>query len=277
ASRQMNQSQPTLSRRLLRLEDELKTQLFHRSPKGLSPTEIAKYIVSKAQPLDQQLGSIRRYIELATQLERGMIRIGIGPIIEQILIPEVLIEFAHSTGDVEIEVVTEDDIALLTMFEASELDVVIGPFDRPRIDHKQGIFVKPILGERIITVARINHPIFNYDEITLDVIGKFPWAVPKTRSSVRAQNNKFDLIKPKISSDNYNLLRRMYLNLDVISGGPRSIFEEDIKAGLLREVDFDIDMEWQSILIVRPETLSTPLVQHFVSICERVAKEINDR
>ena len=116
ASKVLSQSQPTLSRKLSRLEDTLKTKLFHRSPKGLSPTKIADYIIGAAKPLDGHLRSIARYVELATQFEVGHLNIGVGPIIEQIFLPEVLKQFVASTGDVHISIVTEDDSTLLKLF-----------------------------------------------------------------------------------------------------------------------------------------------------------------
>lgn len=270
ASKQLHQSQPTLSRRLFRLEDSLKAQLFHRSARGLKPTAIATYIEASAEPIDRKLREIRRHVELATNLETGNVSIGVGPINEQILIPEVLTRFVRATGDIKISVVTEDDKTLLSMFDNSELDVIIGPFHSDPWKAK-GIVTKPLIGEPIIAVARYDHPIFRYDIIDQEILQAYPWAIPKTEGSIKRPDE--DLIRPlaKVSADNYDLLRRITIRLDTLCAGPRAIFKHDIEQKTLREVDADLGIYWQSSLFVRPETLATPLVAHLVSLCEEVA------
>lgn len=274
ASTILNQSQPTLSRKLSRLEDRLQTQLFHRSPKGLVPTEIANYIISKAEPIDNQLKAIERHVELTTQLETGTLRVGVGPIIEQILIPEILIRFFETTGDVRITVITEDDANLIRLFKASAVDVIIGPFLSEEWDDKS-VLAHPMIKDKIVAVARREHPIFDHANITEDIIQRFSWAVPKTQGSARQAPGAKPLQNLKILADNYDLLKRLTLSLDTICAGPRAIFKEEIEDGRLKEVDFDTGFVWESSLLVRPETLSTPLANCLVSICMDVADDLD--
>jgi len=276
ASRQLHQSQPTLSRKLFRLEDELGTKLFERSAKGLTPTDIANYIVAQANPLEEQLAAIRRHVELSTQFQTGSIRIGIGPIIEQIMIPDVLAEFVQTTGDVEITVVTETDEALMEMFDASDIDIIIGPFDHQAWS-KKGMITRPMISDDIIAVARQDHPIFEAAEITPDLLTRYPLLAPKTRGTVTQKKGAPTLPAPKVASDNYDLLRRLTLKLDAFCGGPRLIFQKHLDGGDLREINIDLAMFWQSYLIVRPETYHTPIISHFVDLCEIFAqnKELN--
>ena len=84
AAQALHMSQPTLSRKLARLESRLNAQLFHRSPTGLVPTAIAEYVIRTAQPIESQLRRIERHVEQLTQLDAGTVRLGVGPIIEEI-------------------------------------------------------------------------------------------------------------------------------------------------------------------------------------------------
>ena len=104
---QLNMSQPTLSKKLARLEHMLGTELFHRYPKGLVPTDVARYILSRAEPLRRQVAELERHVELMTQLDKGQLNLGVGPIIEQLMLPEVLRTFVESTGEVELFIVTK--------------------------------------------------------------------------------------------------------------------------------------------------------------------------
>lgn len=271
ACRQLGMSQPTLSRKLSRLEDVLGTKLFDRSSTGLVPTKIAEYIVQSATPLQRHLNAIERYVELSTQLQTGSINVGIGPIIEQLLIPEALARFIETTGDVDISIVTETDAALMQMFENSELDVIIGPFDQAAWKTK-GVLTYPMISDDIVAVARTDHPIFRSDEPIENTLKTYPLVAPKTRGTVKQTKGAPTLPSPKVSSDNYDLLRRLTMRLDAFCGGPRTIFKKHIANGDLKEIDIDLGMFWQSYLLVRPEILSAPLVSHFVEICEEVSR-----
>ena len=62
-------------------------------------------------------------------LEAGHLRLGVGPIIEQVLLLGVLSGFLNLTGGAQITVVTEDDRNLIEQFALSELDVIVRPFE----------------------------------------------------------------------------------------------------------------------------------------------------
>lgn len=267
ASRILNQSQPTLSRRLARLEDQLSVSLFHRSTKGLSPSDIANYLVSQTTAIDNQIGAIQRYVELATRLEVGTIRVGVGPIIEHLLLPDVLTKFAEETGGVEVVIVTEDDSGLIKMFETSQLDVIIGPIHSEHGENR-GWITKPMIGDKIIAVARESHPVFEAAKIDYSELGKHEWVIPKTTGSITVEPGRPDLENIKVRSDNYSLLKNLTARLDLICAGPRSIFRDELKSGSLKELDIDLGIFWQSSLFVRPETISTPLVARFIEMCE---------
>ena len=66
---QLNMSQPTLSKKLARLEHVLGAELFHRYPKGLVPTDTARYILSRAEPLRAHIAEIERHVQLMNQLD----------------------------------------------------------------------------------------------------------------------------------------------------------------------------------------------------------------
>ena len=73
--------------------------------------------------------AIERQVQRMADLEAGHLRLGVGPIIEQVLLPEVLSGFLTLTGDAQITVVTEDDRNLIEQFASSDLDVIVGPFE----------------------------------------------------------------------------------------------------------------------------------------------------
>lgn len=270
--KRLHQSQPTLSRKLSRLERQLGATLFHRSAKGLLATDIARFIVDQAEPIDRQLKLIRRHVERVTNLETGVLNLGVGPIVEQTLLPKLLYRFWHESGDVRLSVVIGDEQMLAKLFEVSAVDVIIGPFPA-REWEPRGFIARPMLSERFHLVARIGHPVLAISPLTLEAVREYPLIAPKTGP---ASDDDFASYgnPPKLRIDNYDLLRLMMLDTDAICIGPRSVFADAINAGQADTLELDLDAWWRSTLIVRPEALESPMVSRAVNICERVAAEM---
>lgn len=268
-------SQPTLSKKLARLEDQMAAQLFHRSTTGLVPTDVATYILSKAEPLRDQLSEIERHVELMTQLETGSLRLGVGPIIEQVLLPHVLPRFLDTTGDVQISIVTEDDDKLLALFNASEVDVIVGPF-RASEWEKRDIVSISMVKDHVIAVARKGHPVFRSKRHDVSKLTAFPWAAPKAQGTARQAKGAQIIGDPKVVSDNYDLLKKLTLSSDAICAGPRAVFKEELASGLLRQLKVDLSIYWESALLVRPETLATRLAGHLVAMFKTVSGEVRE-
>ena len=125
---QLSISQPTLSKRLARLERTVRAELFFRDSSGLVATPVADYILIKSHQASPQLRDIKRHVELITSLDLGGLRVWVGPIVEQSMLPQVLSRFLGTMGDVSVSIVVEDDQILLKLFVAAELDIIVGKF-----------------------------------------------------------------------------------------------------------------------------------------------------
>jgi len=272
ACEKLNLSQPTLSKKLARLEDRLKTKLFYRSSKGLVPTKVVNYMLRKVEPLNAGLAEIERHIELMTQLEVGSIKIGAGPILEQILLPDTLIQFLSEVGQVSISIITESADALLALLNEAKVDVVVGPFAKD--DYKTGeTLAIPLVKDRFVAVARPEHPIFDRADDCENAIREYPLAIPRTRGSVEGDVSLLQRRSDNILSDNYNLLKRITSKSDAICFGPCAIFSTELDSGALRLIDIDLSLIWESVLLVRAESLETPLVKRLVDIFTNVSQQ----
>ena len=74
------------------------------------------------------------------------------------------------------------------------------------------------------------------------------------------------LKRPRLSADNYTLLKRVALETDYICGGPRAIFADELASGRMREVPDSPSARWRSACLFRTEALETPLVRAFVEV-----------
>lgn len=261
AADQLHVSQPTLSKRLARLEQQLQTRLFHRSPSGLKPTLIASYLIESSAQIKASIASVERHVERMLSHDKGVLSVGVGPMIEQVLLPSVLIDFAQQTGRVRLSVVTDRADVLLNQLREGKLDVIAGPYDPDDpLFAADGISTVGLINEKTINVARRSHPIFEED------VGDFmsyPYASPP-RQGVLVSETNVPPDRPRVTADNYTLLKMLVLETDYICGGPREIFRAELEAGTLREIEGSPSLQWRSACLFKAEALETPLVNLFV-------------
>lgn len=93
-----------------------------------------------------------------TSLDSGELRLGVGRIVEQLMLPQVLSRLLETTGDVSVSIVAEDDQTLLRLFADAELDIIVGPFSASEqsTDHILGF---EMVSDNIVAVVRALHPI----------------------------------------------------------------------------------------------------------------------
>ena len=169
---ELSVSQPTLSKRLARLERTLGAELFFRYSTGLVATPVADYVLAQSHQARAQLRDIKRHVELMTSLDSGELRLGVGPIVEQLMLPQVLSRFLETTGDVSVSIVAEDDQTLLKLFADAELDIIVGPFSASEqsTDHIRGF---EMVSDHIVAVVRASHPLCD-EPITEAALTQYP-------------------------------------------------------------------------------------------------------
>lgn len=254
-------SQPTLSRKLARLESQLKTKLFSRSPTGVVATEVARYIVASSHALDAQIRQIERHVEQLTQLESGEIRLGVGPIIEQVLLPEVIAKFVAATGNVRLSIITGHADTLLRRLSNADLDIIAGPF-RPG-DHPN-LAAFPLITDTLVEVVRSQHPVIATKQP--QEIEQYPLASPEPQGSVTGGSVPETTLRKRIACENYPLLKNLTLNSDCVCRGPWYVFRDELKSGTLREIESKRPVRWESACLVRRESVETPLVKLLVDL-----------
>ena len=273
ASQALHLSQPTVSKRLSRLEQTLGMQLFHRLSRGMAPTSTAEYILSQEPDLNNHMQAIERQIQRMADLEAGHLKLGVGPIIEQVLLPEVLLGFLTLAGDAQITVVTEDDKNLIEQLALSELDVIVGPFEASDTGIDELIELN-MLSEPMIAVTRPEHPLVGHSEISIESAVGYQWAAPRPTANTN-DASALTILPVKLFSDNYPLLIRAALTADLICVGPRSVFATELANGVLQPLPLDLGVHWRSTLLTRPEAYLTPLVNHIATLFQRTADQLN--
>ena len=139
ATRILNLSQPALSRRLQKLEEELELTLFDRTPQGITLTESGKkllqFIQNKKALEEEALNDLKN--KSSDQSLTGLIRIaGHSSMIEPIAMP-ALTEFLIENPQVQVEFCVRDNSALDEMLNYSKTDIILSNRELKRKDLTQ--------------------------------------------------------------------------------------------------------------------------------------------
>lgn len=264
AAEVLHVSQPTLSKRLNRLEQQLGARLFERNPTGLKPTLIANYLIDSTAQIKASMASVERQVERILDHDTGNLRVGVGPIIEQVLLPGVLTQFAQRTGSVRLSVVTDRADVLLEQLKSGQLDVIAGPYNAADPDHQEaGLHTIDLIQEETINVVRADHPIFK--DVSPDFFA-YPYASPPIQGTMVGVKRPARQERARVFADNYTLLKTLVRASDYICGGPSYIFRNEIQDGSLKILKDSPTTGWQSACLMKTESLNTPLVNLFVEI-----------
>lgn len=266
AAEVLNMSQPTLSKKVSRIEQKVKLELFYRDSAGMVPTAAAKFLMQKSQDLSNQLHDIERQLELMTGMVGGTVKVGVGPIVEQSLLPKVLLDFAEQDYQFNISVVTMSIDDLFDMLMKSEIDLAVGIFSEESIPKE---FVTPLkTSEKSVVAVRSGHKLAGKKSVSMKKIAKYKSVLPTTPKSVLKQmgDTADKLSSPHISCENYAMARMIVMNTDYITTGPESVFHNEFVSGELVKVDVKEEIELEFLCLAKPESLKMPVVKEVVSL-----------
>lgn len=273
ASEALHVTQPTLSKRLGRLEQKLGTQLFLRSASGLTPTAATHFIIDSSTPIKTMLGNIERHIELMNVLEGGDLNLGVGPIVEQLYFPQVLHQLTQSASStLNLTIRTEAAPDLKKLVLSGAVDIAVGPFQES--DDNEGCVVQPIASQPLTYAARDDHPLVQEvrdgKELTPERLSVFPLIAPhipkyiETRAPVFGQAGV-----ARIVCDNYSVIKDFLKRSDHISAGPVGVFSPDVEEGSLAMLPLLRPIDWHAACVVRPESAPLPMIRSVIEIFAR--------
>lgn len=126
AAEMMQLAQPTLSRQISMLEEELGCRLFFRNRATTKLTEAGAHLVAYAQSIIESHAEMENAARMAVSGRTGKLRIGHLEGSTQGLIADIIGGFAAEYDSVDIELVECLDTGLANKLEQGEIDLAIG-------------------------------------------------------------------------------------------------------------------------------------------------------
>jgi len=146
AAERLHVSQPALSKRLKKMEEEIAGPLLVRGYRDVRLTEAGRLMAERGRRLLQDAAEIVAQTQRAARGEAGLLRIGFGIASILGLLPDVLLRFRRACPEVQLQLrdmSTPDQISAL-----ANREIDVGFVRRPVSDGR--LTMRPVLDERLV-------------------------------------------------------------------------------------------------------------------------------
>lgn len=118
AAKALNASQPTIGRHIAELESQLGVVLFERTGRGLLPTATALRLAESARAMETGADQLARSVSGAEAGVSGTVRITASQPVACVLLPPVLARMRLALPEVQVELVSSNEVTNLLRREA---------------------------------------------------------------------------------------------------------------------------------------------------------------
>lgn len=176
AAEQLHLAQPSLSRQIGALEQDLGGELFTRARTGSTLTAAGEALLPLARRMLADAASVRRELDALAGLRRGRVRLGATPTLCISLVAEALTAFHAAHPAIELHLTERGSRGLLDALASGELDLaVITTSGAPSTEK---FTVTPLLVEELVVVSSSDAPpLTAHESIPLAEVAELPQIV----------------------------------------------------------------------------------------------------
>jgi DNA-binding transcriptional LysR family regulator len=176
AARDLNISQPTLTRNIQALENQLGARLFDRKTRTVLPTPVGEEMLKHARLVVTSSEALEDGIQQFQGLKQGSLAIGIGPYAASILLGQALGCFNKQHPDIRVTAMVDDWINLPRRLKEREFDFVL--MEISQLDADQDLEVTPLLPHQGFFFCHGSHPVLKLKVPSLHHLAAYPFVLP---------------------------------------------------------------------------------------------------
>lgn len=173
AARRLNLSQPTITRQIKNLEEELGGDLFARGVRGMELTRFGERFLVYARQVDQTWRYALTELNGITSGQTGSLGIGAGPAWAYTLVPDAVADLQQLYPELSVRIVTRMS-EYYRMIETGELDVLVAELPDERLP---GLRYESLLRIERLVFAGHHHPLAGRSDLTAADLVSYPWIV----------------------------------------------------------------------------------------------------
>ncbi|WP_379130502.1 LysR family transcriptional regulator [Paenibacillus sp. sgz500958] len=170
ASRQLNLSQPALSRKISKLEERLGVPLFNRFGKRLELTEVGRLTYTYALEQRQQRS---RFLEALSKFKEGepvLVTLGASLTTLQTTLPPMINAYMEKYPAAELKLITGKTHEIVSAVSEGKCDVgiIASSIQEP------GLRCIPLFEDQLRLVVSDHHPLTLIPKLTMDHLSRLP-------------------------------------------------------------------------------------------------------
>ncbi|WP_079911215.1 LysR family transcriptional regulator [Paenibacillus sp. 32352] len=156
-------TQPTISKMIKNLEEELGVVLFDRIGRRIELTDAGAVLLTQAQHMVKSFEEMTSHLDELMKVQRGRIRIGLPPMVGSNFFPQVIGKFREQYPGITLQLFEYGSKKVEAEVGAGELDigVILLPTNEELFDFYS--FVK----QRLMLVVHSSHPLAEKEEASL--------------------------------------------------------------------------------------------------------------
>lgn len=175
AARNLNISQPALTKSIRLLEESLDTELLLRLPRGVRLTEAGEALYARAREIEASWNAAIVEIGAQSSGMDGVMRIGGGPVYCSIHFPGMLADLRRRFPNLRLKVSTGVGNELLPELAKGDIRAYAGGMPE-RIDELgPDLVFEELYLQRNGVFAAKDHPLFRNETVSLEDTLTYPW------------------------------------------------------------------------------------------------------
>ncbi|WP_162585814.1 LysR substrate-binding domain-containing protein [Variovorax sp. RA8] len=177
AARTLGLSQPSVTKSLRVLEQDLDVVLVHRSSQGIVLTEAGRALLPRARGIQAEVQKAREDMERLAGRARDSVTVGVASVIGAWLVPPVLTRHGREHPGTIVRVIEGTQETLLPMLRDGSIDFAVCL----RLDDEStsGFTVRALARFRLTVVGRKGHPLRSAR--SLQELGSAHWIMTRPR------------------------------------------------------------------------------------------------
>ncbi len=174
AAAQLGISQPAVSRTLRALEHLVGVPLMQRSLRGTRFTESGEALLQHVKLACAEARGIEHDLAAWHGRVRGRVVIGALPLSAAGILAPAIDAIRRARPELEITVIDGGFESLCRQLREGDIDIMVGAMRAPPPDVRQEV----LFDEPLVVMARIGHPCFQRESLTLANLLEWEWVMP---------------------------------------------------------------------------------------------------
>lgn len=244
AAEDLGMSQPAATKMIQELELDFEVELFTRTNRGVIPSVYGEALIRHGKLIFAQVSNAAQELDDLNEGNSGRIVVGTLLATSPSLLPAAVERLLAERPNVAIKIVEGTNEMLMPSLVSGEIDMVVGRL--PVYRHRSVVVQEKFFDERVVMVARPDHPLANTSAISFDQMQDYGWILPPIETTLRRQIDQFFIrqgqFAPKlvVESVMYLANRALLRRSDFLGLMPADVAALDVEAGLLARIDWTV-------------------------------------